>query len=31
VETTMFEFSVRLKEIPPDVLRDATAEASALA
>jgi len=31
VETPMFEFSVRLKEIPPDVLRDATAEAGALA
>ena len=31
VETPMFEFSVRLKEIPPDVLRDSIAEASALA
>jgi hypothetical protein len=31
VETPMFEFDVRLKEIPPDVLREATAEAKALA
>jgi hypothetical protein len=31
VETPMFEFGVRLKEIPPDVLRKATAEAKALA
>jgi hypothetical protein len=31
VETPMFEFGVRLKEIPPDVLREATAEAKALA
>ncbi len=30
-ETPMFEFSVRLKEIPADVLREATAEAKALA
>ncbi|MGA2646128.1 MAG: hypothetical protein ABSF15_15555 [Candidatus Sulfotelmatobacter sp.] len=30
-ETPMFEFGVRLREIPPDVLRDATAEAKALA
>ena len=30
VETPMFEFSLRLKEIPPDVLREATAEAKAL-
>ncbi len=31
VETPMFEFGVRLKEIPADVLREATAEARALA
>jgi hypothetical protein len=31
VETPMFEFDVRLKEIPADVLREATAEAKALA
>jgi hypothetical protein len=31
VETPMFEFGVRLKEIPADVLREATAEAKALA
>ncbi len=31
VETPMFEFSVRLKEIPADVLREATAGAKALA
>jgi len=31
VETPMFEFGVRLKEIPPDILREATAEAKALA
>jgi hypothetical protein len=31
VETPMFEFGVRLKEIPADVLRAATAEAKALA
>jgi hypothetical protein len=30
-ETPMFEFSLRLKEIPPDVLRDVAAEAKALA
>jgi hypothetical protein len=30
VETPMFEFDVRLKEIPADVLREATAEAKAL-
>jgi hypothetical protein len=30
-ETPMFEFGVRLKEIPPQVLREATAEAKALA
>jgi hypothetical protein len=29
-ETPMFEFGVRLKEIPPEVLREATAEAKAL-
>jgi hypothetical protein len=28
-ETPMFEFSLRLKEIPPEVLREATAEARA--
>jgi hypothetical protein len=31
VETPMFEFDVRLKEVPADVLREATAEAKALA
>jgi hypothetical protein len=31
VETPMFEFSVRLKEIPADVLREVKAEAKALA
>ncbi len=31
VETPMFEFGVRIKEIPPDILREATAEAKALA
>ncbi|MGA9390770.1 MAG: hypothetical protein WBV69_10020 [Candidatus Sulfotelmatobacter sp.] len=31
VETPMFEFGVRLREIPPEVLRDATAETKALA
>jgi len=31
VETPMFEFGVRLKEVPADVLREATAEAKALA
>ena len=30
-ETPMFEFDVRLKEVPPDILREATAEAKALA
>jgi hypothetical protein len=30
-ETPMFEFGLRLKEIPADVLREATAEAKALA
>jgi hypothetical protein len=30
-ETPMFEFGVRLKEIPAEVLREATAEAKALA
>jgi len=30
-ETPMFEFSVRLKEIPADVLREAAAEAKVLA
>ena len=30
-ETPMFEFHVTLKEIPPDVLRDAAAEARAMA
>jgi hypothetical protein len=30
VETPMFEFGVRLKEIPADVLREAAAEARAL-
>jgi len=29
-ETPMFEFSLKLKEIPPEVLRQATAEAKAL-
>ena len=29
-ETPMFEFSLKLKEIPPDVLREATAEAKTL-
>jgi hypothetical protein len=28
--TPMFEFNVQLKEVPPDVLREATAEAKAL-
>jgi hypothetical protein len=31
VETSMFEFGLRLKEIPPEVLREAMAEAKALA
>lgn len=30
-ETPMFEFSLRLKEVPAEVLREATAEAKALA
>jgi hypothetical protein len=30
-ETPMFEFGVRLKEVPADVLREAAAEAKALA
>ncbi len=30
VETPMFEFSVKLKEIPADVLREAAAEAKAV-
>jgi hypothetical protein len=30
-ETPMFEFDIRLKEVPPDILRLATAEAKALA
>ena len=30
-ETPMFEFGLRLKEVPADVLRDAVAEARALA
>lgn len=30
-ETPMFEFSLKLKEIPPDVLRQASAEAKVLA
>lgn len=29
-ETPMFEFSVAIKEVPPDVLKEATAEAKAL-
>ena len=31
VETPMFEVGVRLREIPPEVLREASAEAKALA
>jgi hypothetical protein len=31
VETPMFEFGLGLKEIPPEILREATAEAKALA
>jgi len=31
VETPMFEFGVKLKEVPADVLREAAAEAKALA
>jgi hypothetical protein len=30
-ETPMFEFSVRLKEVPAEILREATAQAKALA
>ena len=30
-ETPMFEFGLRMKEIPPEVLREASAEAKALA
>jgi len=30
-ETPMFEFAVRMKEVPPEILREATAEAKALA
>ena len=30
-ETPMFEFSVKIKEVPADILREATAEAKALA
>ncbi|MFZ0319196.1 MAG: hypothetical protein WAL56_08725 [Candidatus Sulfotelmatobacter sp.] len=30
-ETPMFEFGLRIKEIPPDVLREAKAEAATLA
>ncbi len=30
-ETPMFEFSLRLKEVPPEILREATAEAKAMA
>ncbi len=30
-ETPMFEFSLRLREVPPEILREATAEAKALA
>lgn len=30
-ETTMFEFSLALKEVPPEILKEATAEAKALA
>jgi hypothetical protein len=30
-ETPMFEFSVRLKEVPAEILRDVTAQAKALA
>ncbi|MFZ0734737.1 MAG: hypothetical protein WAM79_20640 [Candidatus Sulfotelmatobacter sp.] len=31
VETPMFEFGITLKEVPADILREATAEAKALA
>jgi hypothetical protein len=30
-ETPMFEFGLRMKEIPPEVLREASAEARTLA
>ena len=30
-ETPMFEFGVTLKEVPPEILREATAEAKTLA
>lgn len=30
-ETPMFEFQVTIKEVPPDILKEATAEAQALA
>jgi len=30
-ETPMFEFGVTMKEVPPDILREATAEAKAMA
>ena len=30
-ETPMFEFGVSMKEVPPEILREATAEAKALA
>jgi len=30
-ETPMFEFCVTMREVPPDILREATAEAKALA
>ena len=30
-ETPMFEFSIRLKEVPAEILREATAQAKALA
>jgi hypothetical protein len=31
VETPMFEFGVAMKEVPPDILKEAAAEAKALA
>jgi hypothetical protein len=31
VETPMFEFCVTMKEVPPDILKEATAEAKAMA
>ena len=30
-ETPMFEFQLKIKEVPPDILKEATAEARALA